>query len=110
MLFHDMGMVTRDMLEDLLKASRIDGAEAALQVVAGAAFPDGRQAASIHERLADLLMPVLIVRGADDANIPLEQSAGLPSNFWIETIPRCGHMPHIEAAPAVNRAIAEHLL
>jgi pyruvate dehydrogenase E2 component (dihydrolipoamide acetyltransferase) len=103
-------MVTRDMVEDLLKARRIDGAEAALQAVAGAVFPHGRQAASFRERLGDLLMPVLIVRGADDAIIPLEQSTGLPSNFRIETIPRCGHMPHIEAAQAVNRAIAEHLL
>jgi pyruvate dehydrogenase E2 component (dihydrolipoamide acetyltransferase) len=106
MLFHDQGLVTREMIEDLLKARRIDGAEAALRAIASAVFPEGRQAVDFRDRLVELAMPVLIVRGAEDAIIPPEPFAGLPGNFQVETIPDCGHMPHLEAASAVNRAIA----
>lgn len=106
MLFHDRQLVTRDLIEDLLKARRIDGAEAALRAIASAVFPDGRQAADFRDRLAELPMPVLILRGARDAIIPPEPCTGLPANVRVETVPDCGHLPHLEAAPAVNRAIS----
>ena len=106
MLFHDQRLVTRDMIEDLLKARRIDGAETALRAIAAAVFPDGRQAVDLRDRLAGLPMPVLILRGAQDAIIPPEPLAGLPDNCHVETIQDCGHMPHLEAASIVNRAIA----
>jgi pyruvate dehydrogenase E2 component (dihydrolipoamide acetyltransferase) len=109
MLFHDRSLVTRDMVEDLLKAKRIDGAGAALGAIAAALFPGGRQAVNLRSRLGELSMPVLVLWGLEDAIIPVEHAAGLPARFWLEKIPRCGHMPHIEAAKSVNAAIAEHL-
>lgn len=109
MLFHDRSLVTRDMVEDLLKARRIDGAGAALDAIAAAVFPEGRQAVSFRSRLDRLSVPVLVLWGIEDAIIPVEHSAGLPARFRLEKIPQCGHMPHIEAAKSVNAAIAEHL-
>ena len=43
-LFADPELVTRDLVEDVLKFKRLDGVEAALKTIAGAFFPGGRQA------------------------------------------------------------------
>ena len=109
LLFHDKSLVTRTLVESLLRSKRMDGAGAALIAIAAAQFPGGRQATNLRSRLPELSMPVLIVAGLNDEIIPVDHSARLPSRFRVEMIPECGHMPHIEAARQVNTLLSEHL-
>ncbi|MCC7410619.1 MAG: acetoin dehydrogenase dihydrolipoyllysine-residue acetyltransferase subunit [Gammaproteobacteria bacterium] len=104
-LVADAALVTRDMVNDVLKYKRLDGVGAALQTIAAAAFPDGRQAIAYRDRLATLAMPVTVIWGARDAIVPAAHAEGLAANVQVHILPEAGHLPHMEAAAAVNRIL-----
>jgi pyruvate dehydrogenase E2 component (dihydrolipoamide acetyltransferase) len=108
-LFVDPSLVSRDMMDDLLKAKRIDGATAALSAIAGANFADGRQTRVLADRLDHIGVPVQLIWGAEDRIIPSRQAEGLPRDVRVHVLPKAGHMPHMESAAEVNRLLAAHL-
>jgi pyruvate dehydrogenase E2 component (dihydrolipoamide acetyltransferase) len=108
MLVANPALVTRDMIEDVLKFKRLDGVDAALKKMRDALFPGGRQAALLRDELAKISRPVQVIVGAKDRVIPSAAHAkGLPGNVRVHVIENAGHMPHMEAASDVNRLIAE---
>lgn len=108
MLFADAGLVTRDMVNDVLKYKRLDGVDTALKAIAQAVFPGGRQAAGFRDALPGLDMPVLALWGADDAIANAGDADGL-NGAEVLLLPGIGHMPHMEAAGEVNARLAAHL-
>jgi pyruvate dehydrogenase E2 component (dihydrolipoamide acetyltransferase) len=108
-LFVDPSLVSRDMMDDLLKAKRIDGAAAALTAIAGANFADGRQTRVLADRLDGIGVPVQVIWGAEDRIIPNRQAEGLPREVRVHVLAKAGHMPHMESAAEVNRLLAAHL-
>jgi len=98
-------LVTRDMIEDVLKFKRIDGVDAALKKLRDGLFPGGRQAVSFRDGLAKLKQPIQVIVGAKDRIIPASHAQGLPGNVQLHVIETAGHMPHMEAAAEVNRLI-----
>lgn len=104
-LFADPSFVSRDMVEDLLKYKRLDGALAALQTIADAAFAGGQQATVLADRLATLGVPVQVIWGAEDRIIPVAHAAALP-DAQRHVLPGAGHMVHLERPADVNRLIA----
>jgi pyruvate dehydrogenase E2 component (dihydrolipoamide acetyltransferase) len=108
MLVANPALVTRDMIEDVLKFKRIDGVDAALKKIRDALFPGGRQAVSLRDSLAKLSQPVQVIVGAKDRILPSAAHAkGLPGNVKVHVFENAGHMPHMEASSDVNRLIAE---
>ena len=103
LLFADAELVSRDMINDLLKFKRLDGVDAALRQISEANFPAGRQARSMADRLNDLTMPVQVLWGEGDQI--LEPVSSLPGNVDRHRLPGVGHMPQMEAAAEVNRLI-----
>lgn len=102
-LFADERLVTRPMLEDLVRMKRIDGIEQALARIAESCFPSGRQAGwGLRAALASLPMPTQVIWGALDRIIPAHHAAGLSRATLIEG---AGHMVHVEKAAAVNDLI-----
>jgi len=108
-LFADPALVTRDLLENLLKFKRLDGAQAALQTVLDGFVSDGSQSAVLAEDVVALGLPVLVVWGADDQVIPAGQAGALGGKASVHVLPGRGHMVHMEAAGEVNRLLADHL-
>ena len=106
MLFADPELVSRDMIEDVLKYKRLDGVDGALQTIAGAVFPEGRQAVVLADRLAELAVPAQVIWGRRDEIVPPAQAEGLPPKVALHLIDDAGHMAHMEAAGEVNRLIA----
>ena len=104
-LFADPSLVSRDMINDVLKFKRLDGVDAALRAISAAAFPNGRQAVDLRQTLAGISVPAQVIFGADDRVIPARHAEALPSNVSVHQIPGAGHMPHMEAAGEVNRLI-----
>jgi pyruvate dehydrogenase E2 component (dihydrolipoamide acetyltransferase) len=106
-LFASDRLVTRAMLEAIIRARRIDGIEAALGRIADACFPAGRQA---ERHLADavrgLAVPVQLIWGADDRIIPPSHAAGVGRTT---VIPAAGHMVHMEQPDRVNALLLEFL-
>lgn len=105
-LFADPSLVTRDLVNDILKFKRLDGVEAALRAIATAAFAGGRQATVLRDRLGALKVPAQFIVGARDRILPPDQARGLPAAIAVHVLPDAGHMPHMEAAGEVNRLIA----
>jgi pyruvate dehydrogenase E2 component (dihydrolipoamide acetyltransferase) len=106
LLFADPGLVSRDMINDILKYKRLDGVDAALRAIAQANFAGGKQSLSLRDKLAGLKVPLQVIVGAKDRIIPPAHAKGLPGNVKIHVIETAGHMPHMEAAGDVNRLLA----
>lgn len=107
MLVANPELVTAQMVEDVLRAKRLDGALDALRTIAGNAFPQGRQAARFDTRLGELSAPVSIVVGADDQIIPASQAAALSNVVPVRLEAGVGHLAHMERPEVVNAAILQ---
>ncbi|HEY5597870.1 MAG TPA: acetoin dehydrogenase dihydrolipoyllysine-residue acetyltransferase subunit, partial [Kiloniellales bacterium] len=109
LLFAEAALVSRDMVDEVLKYKRLDGVAAALAAIAGAAFPGGRQSRNLKSCLADLPMPVQVIWGRQDRILPVAQSEGLPAAIPLHVLEEAGHMAHMEAAARVNALIEDFL-
>ena len=111
LLFADKTLVSRDMVNDVLKYKRIDGVTEALTQIADSNFPDGKQRHSFRHALdSGVAVPTLIVWGDQDEVADPDHSRGLGENIEVELIDGSGHMPHMEAANQVNGILLSHLL
>jgi pyruvate dehydrogenase E2 component (dihydrolipoamide acetyltransferase) len=105
MLVANPSLISADMVEDVLKFKRLDGADAALQHIAKAMAAEGRQRLNLRDRLAALSLPVQILWGEQDRILPVHQSQGMPDRFEVLRFRDAGHMPHMEKAADVNAAL-----
>jgi pyruvate dehydrogenase E2 component (dihydrolipoamide acetyltransferase) len=94
MLFADPSLVTRRMVDDVLKYKRIDGVTEGLRRLRDGLLADERV------DLAELDVPVLVIWGEHDRVI-----ARPPGE--VRVIERSGHSPHIESAAEVNELIRD---
>lgn len=107
-LFEDPGLVSRQLVDDVLKYKRIDGVDAALSATAGAIFPGGRQAEQLAGEAASL-PPTLVISGAGDRVIPPAHANALGAAAKVEVIEGAGHMVQMEKANRVNELLLAHL-
>ena len=106
-LFADQSLVSRDLVEGLLRFKRIDGVGAALRSIRGAAVADGKQRVSLLPDLVKLNAPIQVIWGAEDRIIPSAHTGGLPSSFGVHVLDGAGHMVHMERAKDVNAILAK---
>jgi len=107
-LFHDPSLVTRQVIEDLLKYKRLDGVQQALQTILDSFIEGETQAAAVsRQALEPGGVPSLVIWGADDRIIPADHARGLPETVEARVLEKCGHMVHMEGAAAVNRLILD---
>jgi pyruvate dehydrogenase E2 component (dihydrolipoamide acetyltransferase) len=104
-LFADPELVSRDMVMDVLKAKRIDGAIASLKTIAEAAFAGGSQTLQLGGRLSELASPAQVIWGADDQIVAVGQADTVPEGIAVHRIEGAGHMAHMERAAQVNKLI-----
>lgn len=102
-LFADPALVSRRLLDDLLRYKRLDGVGDLLARLAAALFPDGRQAEQPVAQLAGV--PLMIVWGRDDRVIPAAQASAAPAGAEVRLLDGAGHMTMMEKAGEVNAAI-----
>lgn len=107
-LFADDSLVSRAMVDDLLKYKRLDGVPDFLRALKAALFADGRQAASIINGVAASGIPTTVIWGAEDAVIPSAHAGALPG-ARVEVIAKAGHMVQMENAARVNELIKAQL-
>lgn len=112
-LFADRGLVSRQMVDDLLKYKRLDGVAEALRALSDALFAEGRQAAVLADSLADPLAaakpPTLVVWGEEDRVIPAAHAQALSDAAQVAVLSGAGHMVQMEAAGKVNALLKEHI-
>jgi pyruvate dehydrogenase E2 component (dihydrolipoamide acetyltransferase) len=105
LLVHDPALVSRTMVEDVLRYKRLDGVPEALAAFAEEWFPGGRQIVGLGDGVAVLKLPVQIIWGREDRIIPVAHAEALASRLPVHILERVGHLPHMEKAGEVNRLI-----
>lgn len=105
LLVADPSLISRDMINDVLKFKRLDGAEAALTAIRDTVFAGGRQTGSLRSRLGELRMPCQVIWGGDDRIIPAHHAEGLPNGVAVHILEGAGHMAHMEKSNEVNRLL-----
>jgi pyruvate dehydrogenase E2 component (dihydrolipoyllysine-residue acetyltransferase) len=109
LLVHDPALVSRAMVEDVLRYKRLDGVAAALETIAAEWFPGGIQRVGNAELAANLPVPVQLIWGRDDLIIPLAHAEALAGKRPVHIIEDAGHLPHMEKSGEVNRLIARFI-
>ncbi len=105
MLVHNPALVSRTMVEDVLRYKRLDGVAAALNTVAQAWFGGGRQSVNLIDALGVIAAPVQLVWGRSDRIVPIAHAEALASRVPVHALEDTGHLPHMEKAGEVNRLL-----
>ena len=96
MLVAQPEMISKDMIEDVLKFKRLDGVDQALATLRDGCFPGGNQKVNLRDRLDRLKVPVRVVVGKQDQIIPPSaQRTVLPAAITGHDVRRCrAHAAH----------------
>lgn len=108
-LFADRGLVSRSLIDDLLKYKRLDGVDDALKALSSAMFPDGAQSSVLTDLIAAARTPILVVWGEEDRVIPAAHANALGDAARVAVIPNAGHMVQMEASGKVNALLKDHI-
>src|SRR6516225_6527392 len=109
LLVDDPALVSRAMIEDVLRYKRLDGVSAALAKIAEAWFAGGRQSLDLTGRIAALTMPVQLVWGRNDRIIPVAHAEAVANHLPVRILDAAGHLPHMEKAGEVVRLIDQFI-
>ncbi len=107
MLLADPAMVTKDMVEDVLKSKRVDGVEEALSALRDR-MVEGRDGAALRVDLA-AIPSALVIASRADRIVGAPDEAALPPGFTVAWIDGAGHMPHLEKASEVNDLLVKNI-
>jgi len=108
-LFADPALVTRQLVEDIVKYKRLEGVNDTLRKIASEAFDGNVQRTRYRDRLAQLAPRTLVIWGADDQIIPAAHAQSLEGDIRVHVLEGKGHMVQMEAASEVNRLLDDFL-
>ena len=103
-LYFDPSVITRDMINQVLKIKRIDGSVNALSLIKDAIINEGSQKNNYIKKIEELKIPVNIIIGSNDKIIPKIDASQLKKINYFK-LENCGHMGHIEKSKEVNEII-----
>jgi pyruvate dehydrogenase E2 component (dihydrolipoamide acetyltransferase) len=104
-LFANHSLVSRQLVDDVLKYKRLDGVVSNLRMIADRSFPGGCQTEVLRDVLLRVRVPVMVIWGSEDRIIPAAHAQELPESVVTQLVPGAGHMVQMEAASKVNRLI-----
>lgn len=108
-LFANPELVTRQMVDDVLKYKRLDGVGPLLVALSQAVFGGGRQVEQPGRQLDAGKVPTLVVWGKEDRIVPAAHAANAPTGAMVEVFEGAGHMVQMERANDVNRLLVRHV-
>ena len=107
MLVHDKGLISRQMVEGIIRFKRLDGAVAGLTTIARASFDHGAQKDNLRSVLEGFTGPAHVIWGEDDEILSPKDAQNLPAHIGVTLLPQTGHMPQMEKSADVNARLAE---
>ena len=108
-LFADPALVSRQMIDDLLKYKRLDGVSQALTQLGAMLFGGGRQTDLPVPRLAGSGVAMALLWGNEDRIVPAAHAANAPVGATVHVMSGAGHMVMMEKAGEVNARIVAQL-
>jgi pyruvate dehydrogenase E2 component (dihydrolipoamide acetyltransferase) len=107
MIFAVPEIVTKDMVDLMVKYKRLDGVEEALTTLAHT-LGDGAEATAMEADLAKI-PSALVIASKNDRIVGAPDPARLPAGWTVIAMDQTGHMPHMEAAADVIAALQSHM-
>jgi len=107
-LYFKSDIVTRDLINEVLKIKRFDGITESLEMIKNEIIEKGSQKNNYTEELNSSNIPISVIWGHNDNIIPKEQTKNLSDKININILSECGHMAHIEKPQDVNRIIKDN--
>ena len=107
-LFADKSLVSRQLVDDVLKYKRIDGVETVLAGLAEAVFGGQKQHELPGAKLGPRMPPTLVIWGKEDQVIQASHAGNLPG-AKVHVLDGAGHMVFMEKAGDVNALIKAHI-
>ena len=107
LLFHNPDMVTRNMLEQLVRFKRIDGVQSALEAISHNLSGADKDYDKVGQYLADFDGAITLMSSKTDQVVGSPDVDSLPDNVRLVWIDNVGHMPHIEA---YDKVVSEIML
>lgn len=104
-LFDDSSLVTRQLVEDLLKYKRLDGVQGCLKSLAVQLAGSSESAENALHLLNSGTLPTLVLWGANDRIIPVSYARALKRQERVHIFENTGHMAQMERASEINRLI-----
>lgn len=104
-LFADPAMVTREMVEQVLRFKRIEAVDEALRKIAARSLKPTPRA----DTTSTSSVPTQIIAGREDQICPLSKNFTPPAGIAVHLLDRVGHMPHLEAPAEVASLINAHV-
>ena len=104
-LYFNSDIITRDMLNEVLKSLRIDNVQSTLSKIQNEIIINGEQKNNLIDEINSTKVPVCVVWGKEDQIIPSNHHQVLNDRIKIIIEKDCGHMAHIEKPSVVNDAI-----
>jgi pyruvate dehydrogenase E2 component (dihydrolipoamide acetyltransferase) len=113
LFFENPRFILERGIDEMHAARSAPGADAAVKALAASAFSRSGQTIAYLDRLSELEAPVLVVWGELDRVLPARHAvaanAALPTS-WLEIMAGVGHVPQVEAAPALAAVVNRWLL
>ncbi|MCB1433346.1 MAG: acetoin dehydrogenase dihydrolipoyllysine-residue acetyltransferase subunit [Alphaproteobacteria bacterium] len=107
-LFADKSLVSRQLVDDVLKYKRLDGVDTVLGGLAEAIFGGQKQHALPGASLPSGHAPALVIWGKEDQVIPSAHANNL-KGAKVHVLEGAGHMVFMEKASDVNALIKAHI-
>lgn len=108
LFFEDRRFILERGIDDMTAARTAPGADAAMKAVAAGAFTrDGQQIINLT-RLGEIEVPIFFLWGELDRVIPAHHAvtaANAVPTSWLEIMEGIGHVPQVEAAPAMATVV-----
>ncbi|MEM7728229.1 MAG: acetoin dehydrogenase dihydrolipoyllysine-residue acetyltransferase subunit [Pseudomonadota bacterium] len=95
-LFSNPDLATRDLLNDLIKAKRLDGAQAALESIRDGLKGGDASYGELASVLADVSARTAMLGSSDDRIVGPPDASALPDRVALTVMEKAGHMPHVE--------------
>lgn len=103
MLVDDPTLIGKAMMEDVMKAKRLDGAEDWLRALSDRMVYSA-ELNDLRARLSEIPR-ALVIASRNDQVVGQIDEAALPKTWRLEWIDQAGHMPHLEKSSDVNRLL-----
>ena len=105
-LYNDSNLITRDLINEVLKFKRLDGVSLSLnKIMKDCLFENNKQKSNLRNILESLKNKVSIIWGQQDKIIPYKHIENLSQNINCNILDHSGHMSHIEKSKEVNDII-----
>jgi len=109
-VFYDPSKITEELISAY--SENLQSFEAQKSLVASAAQFGSKDLEHPNKKFDQIRIPVLILSGADDRVIPIEESYALKRDLpqaELKTIPMCGHSPQEECPEEAAEFVSEFL-